>query len=258
MDVKLNANSGIRPAYYGKQPCARKAKASSVSAGRKKDSVEISPEGRELHSRARLLKEMEERYGVRGAGLAMDRSGGETACFASFLDEFDRLLASGDAAHLAVMDMQANQNVRNQLERSVQTLLTQAGVQVPEDVSFRLTVAPSDFYIKADGLDDPELAKRIEEAVNKGDNGKKLYNHILYCNPARFGYEEPARYTGGQALGLRYQGGRLADLDTKFGFGPGQTGWQDRLRERSEEVGLRYMERAEKTALGLEMGRNDR
>ena len=63
MDVKLNANSGIRPAYYGKQPCARKAKASSVSAGQKKDSVEISPEGRELHSRARLLKEMEERYG---------------------------------------------------------------------------------------------------------------------------------------------------------------------------------------------------
>lgn len=254
MDVKLNANSGIRPAYYGKQPCARKAKASSASAGRKKDSVEISPEGRELHSRARLLKEMEERYGVSGAGPVGDRSGGEGGSFASFLDEFDRLLAAGGSDNLAVMDMQANQNVRNQLERSVRALLAQAGVQVPEGESFQLTVAPGDFRIRAEGLDDPELARRIEGAVNQGDNGRKLYHHIQYCNPARFGFEEPARYAGGQALGLRYQGGRLADLDTQFGFGPGQTGWQDRLRKRPEEVGLRYMERAEKVALGLDMG----
>lgn len=251
MDVKFNINSGAWPAYYNRQPCASKAKPPSVPAGRKKDRVEISPEGREQNTRARLLKELEERCGVRGAEPAAIRSSGEPGSFSSFLDEFDKLLTSGGPYNMAVMDMQANQNVRNQMERSIQTLLSGAGVDLPEGTAFRLTVSPGDYYIRTEGLNDPELSQKVEEAVNRGDNGKKLYNHIQYCDPARFGYEEPARNSGGRGLSLEYAGGRLADIGTQYGYGPGQTAWQARLREDPEEAELRYMEKAGEIARGL-------
>lgn len=251
MDIKLNINSGAWPAYYNRQPCAPKAKPPSVPAGRKEDCVEISPEGREQNSRARLLKELEERFGVRGAGPSAARTGGEPGDFPSFLDEIDRLLPSGGSCNMAVMDMQANQNVRNRMEQSIQTLLAGAGVRLPEGVSFRLAVSPGDYCIRTEGLNDPELARKVEEAVNRGDNGRKLYNHIQYCNPARFGYEEPAGYGGGRGLSLEYAGGRLADIGTRYGYGPGQTGWQARLLEDPEEAELRYMEKAGEIARGL-------
>lgn len=320
MDVKLNGSSGIRPAYYKKQPCASKAKTASVSGGRKKDSVEISPEGREQRFRVKVLEGLEEECGARGGGVSTEpaggetarfvprldefenslplsspvnraavdvqamrnvwnqtepssraglltelekrygvretepstRQGGETARFASFLDEFDKLLFSDAPSNMAVMDMQANQNVRNQMEQSLQTLFAQAGVQIPEGVSFRLTAAPGDYYIRVHGLHDQQLARKIEEAVNIEDNGRKLYNHIQYCNPARFGYEEPVIYAAGHGLGLDYTEGRLADIGTKYGYGPGQTGWQDHLREQPEEAELRYMEQAGRIAGDLE------
>ena len=253
MNVKLNLDSW--PAYYNRRPSAPKAKPSAVPAGRKKDRVEISPEGRELNSRARLLKELEEQCGVRGVEPAGVRTSGGSGDFSSFLEEFDKLPPPDGSCNMAIMDMQANQNVRNQMERSFQTLFTGAGLHFPEGASFRLTVSPQDYYIRTEGLNDPELARRVEETVNRGDNGKKLYNHIQYCNPARFGYEEPARDGGGRGLSLEYAGGRLTDIGTRYGYGPGQTGWQTRLRENPEEAELRYMERAGEIARSLDSER---
>lgn len=61
---------------------------------------------------------------------------------------------------------------------------------------------------------------------------RTLYNRIAMlgwdCIPDR-------------SLGLRYQDGGLYDLDTDYGFGPGQTGWQNWARDHAEELAARIM-----------------
>lgn len=251
MEVKLNGSSGMRPAYFRKQTSAPKTRTASTGSERKKDSVVISAEGREVNSRVRLLRELEERCGIREVRPAGEREDGEPVCFGSFLDEFNKLLASGGGENIAVMDMQANQNLRRQMERTVQTMFVRAGVEIPAGTDFRLEVSPGDYQIRAVGLKDAELARKIGEAVNCGDNGRKLYQHVQFCNPARFGFAEPERFDGGDALGLVYCEGRLSDIGTRFGYGPGQTEWQCQVREEPVKAGLAYMEQAEKIAQSL-------
>ena len=44
-----------------------------------------------------------------------------------------------------------------------------------------------------------------------------------------------------RSLGLRYQDGNLYDLDTAYGFGPGQNGWQAWARDHAEELAAKIM-----------------
>lgn len=232
MEVKFNPGSGLRPAYYKAPARAAKPDAPAPSpAGRTQDSVDISPEGRAISQEAQAEREA------------------YTAQFGSFLDELDKLLTSADGSDpVALLDLQANQNVRARMEQGVGALLGQKGVQIPAGASLILKVDAADYRICAEGVDDPALLSRAEDALNQGDNGRRLYRHIQYCNPARYGLPEPAQFAGGGALGIMYRDGCLLDLDTKHGFGPGQTDWQVRLRENPEEAGRRYMEQAEKLA----------
>ena len=70
---------------------------------------------------------------------------------------------------------------------------------------------------------------------------RTLYNRIAMlgwdCIPDR-------------SLGLRYQDGGLYDIGTDYGFGPGQTGWQDWARDHAEELAARIMSGLERQISG--------
>lgn len=109
---------------------------------------------------------------------------------------------AGEPPTLASAAMQANQACREQIDQSIQDLLAENGIELPADASFRLTV-DQDYTIHVTGLEDEEQAAAIEQALNRGDNGKNLYNHLKLTTPS------------GENLGVDYANGHLAAVDTQ-------------------------------------------
>lgn len=110
---------------------------------------------------------------------------------------------AGGPPTLASAAMQAIQACREQIDQSIQDIFAESGIDVPADASFQLTVDPSDYSIHVTGLEDKELTEAIEQALNRGDNGKKLYDHLKLTTP------------DGKALSLEYTDGHLAAVDTQ-------------------------------------------
>ena len=109
---------------------------------------------------------------------------------------------AGGAPTLASAAMQANQACREQIDQSMQDLLAESGIELPTDASFRLTVDQG-YTIRVTGLEDKEQAAVIEQALNRGDNGKNLYNHLKLTTP------------NGENLGVDYANGHLTSVDTQ-------------------------------------------
>lgn len=86
-----------------------------------------------------------------------------------------------------------NDEVRSSINDSINRLFEEYGIVIPEGAKLRLKVDPYEYKIAASGVDEA-LARRIEEALNKGDNGKYLYGHLRQCNPADNGFEQPRQY----------------------------------------------------------------
>ncbi len=107
--------------------------------------------------------------------------------------------AAGGPPSLASAAMKALAAARNQIDQSVQTLLAENGIDLADDTSFRLTVEQPGYSIKVSGLEDDALAEAIEQALNSGDNGKNLYNHL--------------KLTGSDSV--EYANGHLAALDAQ-------------------------------------------
>ncbi len=108
--------------------------------------------------------------------------------------------SAGAPPTLASAALQTNQACRDQIDQSIRDLLTENGIELPADTSFRLTVG-RDYTIHATGLEDKEQAAAIEQALNRGDNGKNLYNHLRLTAP------------NGENLGIDYANGHLAPVD---------------------------------------------
>ena len=110
---------------------------------------------------------------------------------------------AGGPPTLASAAMQAIQACREQIDQSIQDIFAESGIDVPADASFQLTVDPSDYSIHVTGLEDKELTEAIEQALNRGDNGKNLYDHLKLTTP------------DGKALSVEYTDGHLAAVDTQ-------------------------------------------
>lgn len=110
--------------------------------------------------------------------------------------------SAGGPPTLASAAMQANQACREQIGQSIQDLLAEDGIELPAGAAFRLTV-DQDYTIHVTGLEDEEQATTVEQALNCGDNGKNLYNHLKLTAPK------------GESLGADYANGHLAAVDTQ-------------------------------------------
>lgn len=239
--------------------------------------------------------------------------------------------------NIFMMDMEWNQEIRESMNDAINQEFEENGIVIPENADLQLMVDPYDFYIHASGVDE-DLAKRIEEVLNKGKNGYYLYYHISYCNPVNYGVEEPSQFTQGDAgkmaiyhlvdkltgydirelenkngkfytpdgedlwevltekyselvadggssfgigdyyadykriakegwnrstdsnLTIGYKNGSLYDIGTSYGYGPGQTTWQDSVRDwyeknfevyQKERVGTIYREENTPSKLDL-------
>ncbi len=111
--------------------------------------------------------------------------------------------SAGSPPTLSSAAMRANQVCREQIDQSIQDIFDGNEIEVPADASFRLTVDQSDYSIHVTGLEDEELTEAIEQALNRGENGKNLYDHLKLTTP------------DGEALGVDYVNGHLAEVDTQ-------------------------------------------
>ena len=93
-------------------------------------------------------------------------------------------------------DQEYNQEMRGQINDCINQIFSANGIEIPDDTELYLTVDPYDYRIHAEGVE-KDLAAAIESALNYGQNGYSLYNHILYCNPGNMGQPEPDQYAQG-------------------------------------------------------------
>lgn len=90
-------------------------------------------------------------------------------------------------------DTEWNADVRKRMNESINKLLEENGIAIPEGSDLRLRVDPYEYKIYVSGVDEA-LAKRIEDILNKGKNGAYLYEHIEWCNPKYNGFKQPKQY----------------------------------------------------------------
>ncbi len=109
--------------------------------------------------------------------------------------------SAGGPPTLASAAMQASQACREQIGQSIQDLFAESDIEVPS--SFRLTVDQNNYSIHVAGVEDKELTEAMEQVLNQGSNGKNLYDHLKLTTP------------NGEALGVDYADGHLADVDTQ-------------------------------------------
>lgn len=90
-------------------------------------------------------------------------------------------------------DAEWNDEVRNDINYSVNQLFEENGIAIPEGTDLRLRVDPYEYKIHVSGVDDA-LARQMEQVLNQGKNGKYLYEHLRWCNPVYNGFEQPKQY----------------------------------------------------------------
>ena len=90
-------------------------------------------------------------------------------------------------------DEEWNDEVRNGMNESIHQLFAENGIDIPQGADLRLRVDPYEYKIHASGVDET-LARQIEDVLNRGNNGRYLYEHLRWCNPAKNGYEQPKQY----------------------------------------------------------------
>lgn len=88
--------------------------------------------------------------------------------------------------------VKTNTDTKDAIENAINQIFKENGIEIPEGVALNLSVDPYDytinvtFNLKETGEEvdflTPKMEKTIEDALNKGDNGKNLYDHILYSN----------------------------------------------------------------------------
>lgn len=143
-----------------------------------------------------------------------------------------------------VADIEYNQEIRGQMNDSINQLFKENGITIPDDADLQLTVDPYDFKIHASGVE-KELAQAIENALNKGKNGYYLYSHIAYSNPGNLGLPEPSQFSEGDTAKAAvyhlvkdltgYDIGELDNKDGKFYAPNGRDLWEV-LSDKYEEM----------------------
>lgn len=68
---------------------------------------------------------------------------------------------------------------RQMINNQISNILDENGIKLDDEITFE--IEPYDYKISAYGTD-KETRLKIEEVLNKGENGVNLYTHIYYCS----------------------------------------------------------------------------
>ena len=107
---------------------------------------------------------------------------------------------------------------RESVNNQFQTILNNYGITIPKDEKLIFTIEPNYFTLKVNGAKDDDLAKTIEDILNKNsENVKQLFSHII-----RSKFEENSQFTKEKQDKLNIvnsvkevTGYNLADLEVK-------------------------------------------
>lgn len=77
-----------------------------------------------------------------------------------------------------IEDYKRIQYNRTAITAEINQLFKNNNISIPTDVSLKFSVNPYDFTIAVTGLEDEKLKRRIEELLNRGENGKNLFFHL--------------------------------------------------------------------------------
>lgn len=169
--------------------------------------------------------------------------------------------AAGGPPSLASAAMKALAAARNQIDQSVQTLLAENGIDLADDTSFRLTVEQPGYSIKVSGLEDDALAEAIEQALNSGDNGKNLYNHLKLTG------SDSVEYANGHLTALDAQqelaDSTLAEIKKQAGpiwarysstYNPHQEAMNEKILSLNPDSPLNTQERMDRISAAVRVG----
>ncbi len=169
--------------------------------------------------------------------------------------------AAGGPPSLASAAMKALAAARNQIDQSVQTLLAENGIDLADDTSFRLTVEQPGYSIKVSGLEDEALTEAIEQALNRGDNGKNLYNHLKLTG------SDSVEYANGHLAALDAQqeltDSTLAEIKKQAGpiwarysstYNPHQEAMNEKILSLNPDSPLNTQERMDRISAAVRMG----
>ena len=169
--------------------------------------------------------------------------------------------AAGGPPSLASAAMKALAAARNQIDQSVQTLLAENGIDLADDTSFRLTVEQPGYSIKVSGLEDDALTEAIEQALNSGDNGKNLYNHLKLTG------SDSVEYANGHLAALDAQqeltDSTLAEIKKQAGpiwarysstYNPHQEAMNEKILSLNPDSPLNTQERMDRISAAVRMG----
>ncbi len=169
--------------------------------------------------------------------------------------------AAGGPPSLASAAMKALAAARNQIDQSVQTLLAENGIDLADDTSFRLTVEQPGYSIKVSGLEDEALTEAIEQALNRGDNGKNLYNHLKLTG------SDSVEYANGHLTALDAQqelaDSTLAEIKKQAGpiwarysstYNPHQKAMNEKILSLNPDSPLNTQERMDRMSAAVRVG----
>lgn len=88
-------------------------------------------------------------------------------------------LFCNDAYYYDVDVAKRNQYNRMKVNSQISDLFAQNGISVPKGVRLRFSIEPNDYRLTVSGTDDMDLKQRIEAVLNKKENSKNLFLHIL-------------------------------------------------------------------------------
>lgn len=89
-------------------------------------------------------------------------------------------LFRGITVDRTVVDADKNEFNKQMVHAQIHNILNANGINLPKDAFCTLTVDPYSYYIAVKEYSNP-LKKQMETALNKGENGKNLYQHIRTC-----------------------------------------------------------------------------
>lgn len=90
-------------------------------------------------------------------------------------------------------DAEWNDEVRSGINDSINQIFKANGIVISEETELQLRVDPYEYKIHVSGVGEA-LAEQIEQVLNQGKNGRYLYEHLRWCNPAYNGFEQPKQY----------------------------------------------------------------
>lgn len=72
-----------------------------------------------------------------------------------------------------------NQFNRNKINAQIADLFAENQIVIPKDVNLSFVIEPKEYHLTVSGTEDEKLKSQIEEVLNKNENAKNIFKHMV-------------------------------------------------------------------------------